>query len=113
MATEIRQQEGVTILEPNGKIVGPAVSELREVILPEIEAADAPRILINFENVNMIDSSGLGALMEARALSSRKNGRIGVTNVGKHIRNLIVLSRIVNQFEHFDSVADAVSELST
>ena len=60
MATEIRQQDGVTIVEPSGKIVGPAVPELREVILPEIEAAEAPRILINFENVNMIDSSGLG-----------------------------------------------------
>ena len=113
MATEVRQQDGVTILEPNGKIVGPSVSELREVILPEIEASDAPRILINFENVNMIDSSGLGALMEARTLASRKNGRIGVTNVGKHIRNLIVLSRIVSLFEHFDNEADAISGLST
>lgn len=113
MATEVRQQDGVTILEPNGKIVGPSVSELREVILPEIESADAPRILINFENVNMIDSSGLGALMEARTLASRKNGRIGVTNVGKHIRNLIVLSRIVSLFEHFDNEADAISGLST
>ena len=113
MATEIRQQDGVTIVEPSGKIVGPSVSELREVILPEIEAADAPRILINFQNVNMIDSSGLGALMEARALASRKSGRIGVTNVGKHIRNLIVLSRIVSHFEHFDSEDAGVSGLST
>ena len=113
MATEIRQQDGITIVEPNGKIVGPSVSELREVILPEIEVSDAPRILINFEHVNMIDSSGLGALMEARALASRKNGRIGVTNVGKHIRNLIVLSRVVSVFEHFDNVADGVLGLST
>ena len=113
MATEIRQQDGITIVQPSGKMLEPAVTELREVILPEIEAADAPRILINFENVNMIDSSGLGALMEARTLASRKNGRIGVTNVGKHIRNLIVLSRIVSLFEHFDSEADAVSGLST
>ena len=113
MATEIRQQDGVTIVEPGGKIVGPSVSELREVILPEIEVSDAPRILINFENVNMIDSSGLGALMEARTLASRKNGRIGVVNVGKHIRNLIVLSRIVSLFEHFDSEADGISGLST
>ena len=113
MATEIRQQDGVTIVEPSGKIVGPSVSELREVILPEIEVSDAPRILINFENVNMIDSSGLGALMEARTLASRKNGRIGVVNVGKHIRNLIVLSRIVSLFEHYDSEADGISGLST
>ena len=28
-----------------------------------------PRVLINFEHVNMMDSSGLGALMEARAIA--------------------------------------------
>ncbi len=113
MATQSRQENNVTILEPSGRIVGPAVSELRQTILPDIEAAETPRILINFENVNMMDSAGLGALMEARALASRKEGRIGVINVGKHIKNLIVLSRIVSLFEHYDSEEEAISALST
>lgn len=113
MATTLRQRENVTILEPSGRIVGPAVSELRQTILPDIEASETPRILINFENVGMMDSSGLGALMEARAIASRKGGRIGVINVGKHIKNLIVLSRIVSLFEHYDSEDEAVSALST
>ena len=113
MATQSRQENNVTILEPSGRIVGPAVSELRQTILPDIEAAETPRILINFENVNMMDSAGLGALVEARALASRKEGRIGVINVGKHIKNLIVLSRIVSLFEHYDSEEEAISALST
>ena len=112
MATQIRKENNVTILEPSGRIVGHAVSELRQTILPDIEASETPRILINFENVNMIDSAGLGALMEARALANRKQGRIGVMNVGKHIKNLIVLSRIVSLFEHFDSEDAAVSALA-
>lgn len=112
MATTIRERGNVTILEPSGRIVGPAVSELRQTILPDIEASETPCILINFENVNMMDSAGLGALMEARALASRKDGRIGVINVGKHIKNLIVLSRIVSLFEHYDSEDEAVSALS-
>ena len=112
MATEIRQQDGITIVEPSGKIVGPAVSELRKVLTAEIEASDTPRILINLEHVNMMDSSGLGSLVEARTRASQKNGRIGVVNVGNHIRNLIVLSRIVSLFEHFDSEADGISGLS-
>ena len=32
MTTKIRQQNGIVILEPNGKIMGPSVSELREAI---------------------------------------------------------------------------------
>ena len=112
VSTQIRKQGDVAILEPNGKIVGPSVLELREAIAPQIETSNAPRILINFENVNMIDSSGLGALMEARALATRKQGRIGVIHVGKHIRNLVVLSRLVSMFEHYDDEDAAVLGLS-
>ena len=112
MSTKIRQQNGIVILEPNGKIMGPAVSELREALSPQIEAYDTPRILINFQHVNRVDSSGLGALMGARAAVARKKGRVGVINVSKQIKNLIVLSRLVSLFEHFDSEAAAVSALS-
>ncbi|MDE0423675.1 STAS domain-containing protein [Candidatus Poribacteria bacterium] len=112
MRTQIRQENGIAILEPNGKIVGPSVTELREVISPQIETSDAPRILINFEKVNKIDGSGLFALMEARATAARKQGRIGVINVGKHIKDLVAVSRIVSLFEHFDSEDAAVSALA-
>ena len=112
MNMQMRQQNGISILEPTGRIVGASVSELREILLPEIEGYETPRILINFANVNKVDSSGLGALMEARAMAHRKNGRIGVINVGKNIRNLLVMSRIVSEFEHFDSEDDAIAALS-
>ena len=112
MSTQIRREGEVAIVEPNGKLVGPSVVELREAIAPQIETYDEPRILINFENVSMIDSSGLGALMEARAITNRKNGRIGVINVGKSIKNLVVLSRLVSMFEHYDDENAAVLGLS-
>ena len=112
MKTQIRQENGIAILEFNGKIVGSSVSELREAITPQIETSDTPRILINFEHVNKIDSSGLIVLMEARVAASQKQGRIGVIHVGKHIKDLVVLSRIVSLFEHFDSEDAAVSALA-
>ena len=113
MATNVRQKNGVTIVEPSGRMVGPGAAELREVLSAQIEASDTPRILINLENVNMIDSSGLGSLMEGRAMAARKEGRIGVINVGNQIRNLLAVSRIVNAFEHFDNEDDAVSGLAS
>lgn len=113
MATIIRQHDGVTILEPNGKIMGGAVSELREAITGQIDATDAPRLLINFEHVSMMDSSGLGTLMGAHVAAKRQGGRIGVINVGKNIKNLIVRSRLVSIFEHYDSEEAAVSALAS
>lgn len=112
MSMQIRRQGNVAILEPSGKLVGPSVVELRKAIAPQIETYDEPRILINFENVSMIDSSGLGALMEARALANRKQGRVGAIHVSKHIKNLVVLSRLVSMFEHYDNEDAAVLGLS-
>ncbi|MXV82151.1 STAS domain-containing protein, partial [Candidatus Poribacteria bacterium] len=100
------------IVEPNGKIMGPAASELWDAISPQIEGSDTPRILINFEHVNKVDSTGLGVMMKARAVVARKKGRVGVINVSKHIGNLIVMSRLVSLFERFDNEAAAVSRLS-
>ena len=112
MATQIRKQDGIAIVEPNGKIVGSSVSKLRAALSPQITFSDKPRILINFEHVNRIDSSGLSALMEARIAATGKKGRIGVINVGKHIKNLVALNWLVNLFEHFDDEETAVSALS-
>ena len=112
MTTKIRQQNGITILEPNGKIMGPSASELREVISQQIETSDAPHILINFKHVNRVDSIGLGVLIGARAAVARKKGRVGIINISRQINSLIVLSRLVSLFERFDSEAVAVSGLS-
>ena len=112
MTTQIRQQNGISILEPSGKIVRSSASELRKVISPQIAASDTPRILINFEHVNKIDSSGLSALMEAHVAATRKKGRIGVIHVGRHIRNIVALNRLVSLFERFDSEDAAVAALS-
>ena len=112
MTTQIRQQNGITILEPSGKLVGTAVLDLRKAMSPQVEGYESPRILINFENVNMIDSSGLGALLQARALANRNNGRIGIINAGKNIKNLVVLSRLVSMFEHYEDEDAAVEALA-
>ena len=42
----------------------------------------------------------------------QKNGRMGVIHVGKHIKNLLVLSRLMSLFEHFDTETEATAALS-
>jgi anti-sigma B factor antagonist len=112
MKTQIREKNGITILEPNGKIMGNSVSEFKKTIAPQIEASNKPRILINLEGVDKMDSSGLGVLIGAYAAAAQKQGRIGIIHVGKNIKNLIVISRLVRLFEHFDTEEAAVSALA-
>lgn len=112
MTTQIRQQDGIVILEPSGRIVGTAASELRKTIVPQIEAHDEPRVVINLQKVHKIDSIGLGVLVEAHIAATKKNGRIGIVHLGKHIRNVVIITRLVHLFEFFHSEDAAVLALS-
>ena len=108
-----RLKGGIPILEPHGKIVGPAVSELRERLALELlDASDAPCFLIDFEYVHKIDSSALGMLVNVHVIAAQLKSRIGIINVGRHIKSLLVLSRLVNIFEHFESEDAAISALT-
>lgn len=113
MATTTRLKGGIPILEPHGKIVGPAVSELREKLALELlGAVNTPCFLINFEHVHKIDSSGLGMLVNVHVIAMQLKSRIGIINIGRHIKNLLVLSRLVNLFEHFESEEAAILALA-
>ena len=113
MSTPIRRQNnGVIIIGPHGKIVGPKVVELREAISPEIKAFDTPLILINLEHTTAMSSSGLGVLIQAYKNVQQKKGRIGIIHISRHISNLLVLSRLTSLLEHFEDEAEAVAALS-
>ena len=113
MTTTTRWKDDIVILAPTGKIIGDAIPALRETMNKQINTTYTPRILINLENVRRMDSSGLGLLVHAHMAVRQRNGHIGVVNVGKHIRNLIVQSRLLCLFEHFDTEDAAIMALSS
>ena len=84
-------QGGVPILHPHGKIVGAGVSTFREKLAVWIDDTNTSSVLIDFTEVRKIDSSALGMLVNMHALAEGHDTRIGLINVGKHIKNLLVL----------------------
>lgn len=113
MATQVRHENGVVIIEPHGKLnKDPNIRDFQESILPEVKAYDVPRILINFAYARRMSSSGLSVLMQAYTIAKHKQGRIGVIHAGRHINNLLVLSRLSSLFERFDDEEDAVAQLA-
>ena len=114
MAIDVIQKDGVVVLKPSGKLIGSAVSELRRTIDNELPSGgENPRLLIDFGDVSMMDSSGLGTLMGTHVSIVKRGGRIGIINVGTNIKNLIVRSRLISTFEHFASENEAVTALTS
>ncbi len=114
MLAELRQKEGLLIIRPTGRMVGAANIELKQQISKEIEEyPELPKVIFNLEAVTRMDSTGLGTLVSVHVSISRKGKRTAIVGAGTHIRNLLVLGRLMSVFESYDSEEEAIAALTT
>ena len=113
MAITVSEKEGVVIFRLSGRIITPAVKEVSETVEEALAVhSSPPRLLFDFKEVTGMDSSGLGVLMKIYSEIHPQGGKIAVINVNKHVKNLIVMARLITVFKSFESEDDAVAALS-
>ncbi len=109
MAITQSERDGVFIFKLDGRIIAPDVQELTDVVQNTLsQANDSPKLVFDFKDVTSMDSSGLGALMRIYADIHPLGGTIAVINVNKHVKNLIVMARLITVFRNFESEDEAV-----
>jgi anti-sigma B factor antagonist len=106
---EHREREGVVILDLNGRItVGDAAATMREK-LSELSAAGSRNFILNLNEVDYIDSTGLGALVVCFTSLRRMGGRLKLENLNRRNVELLVLTKLTTVFEIFNDETDAVN----
>ncbi len=112
MEITVSEKEEVLIFRLSGRIISPGVREVSETVKAALAGYPSPpRLLFDFKEVTGMDSSGLGVLMKVYADIYPREGRIAVINVNKHVKNLIVMARLITVFESFESEDDAIAAL--
>ncbi|MBC8459277.1 MAG: STAS domain-containing protein [Deltaproteobacteria bacterium] len=111
MDVKIREVDGVTILDVQGRIMGSDSLELKSIIDQVIasKAEGEAKLLLNLAKVPMMDSSGLGVVVAAYTSVQRKKGRVALLNLGRSTRQLIVMAKLMTIFETYDNEDDAVA----
>ena len=112
MAITVSERDGVHIFKLEGRIIAPDVQEFNDTIqntLKQIEGT--PKLVFDFKDVTGMDSSGLGVLMKIYADIHPRDGTIAVINVNKHVKNLIVMARLITVFRNFESEEEAIWSL--
>ncbi len=112
MAITQLERDGVIIFKLNGRIISPDVQELSDTVQHALAGMnDPPKLIFDFKDVTGMDSSGLGALMKIYADIQPRGGSIAVINVNKHVKNLIVMARLITVFRNFENEDEAVRAL--
>ncbi len=112
MAITVSEREGVVIFRLTGRIIAPGIEEVSETLSETLAVRASPvKLVFDFKGVTALDSSGLGALMKVYSDIQPHGGEIAVINVNKHVKNLIVMARLITVFKSYENEEDAVAAL--
>ena len=89
------------VIQPSGILDGSKAAEFRREISDS--AANGTTILIDFQNVSFMDSSGLGALVLARKAVLAAGAQLCVCSLNNQVRMLFELTSMDQAFKVFTS----------
>lgn len=102
-----RQVGSVIVLDLAGKLTSDSAARLKDKVA-SLLFQDQKQIVMNLAELTYMDSAGLGEMVASHSTASRQGGRLKLTNVGKRIEDLLVLTRLLTVFDVHDSEEEAV-----
>ena len=111
MPLEITQREvnGIYLLALKGRLVLGQESSGVLTMVDNLLTSGATRIVINLEQVNYVDSAGLGALIEMQRKTKAKGGSLKLCNLGPNLRQALEIARLLPIFETWPTETAAVA----
>jgi anti-sigma B factor antagonist len=101
----------IVTFEFSGKIMGGDQTTLFHGKVHEYLNLNKKKIILDFAKVDWINSVGIGMLVSAYTSVKNAKGRLALVNIDK-IENILVLTRLITLFEHYDTSNDARKALS-
>ena len=109
MKITTRNKEGVTIVELDGKLtIGEGDVRLREEIADLLDQG-SKKILLDLEQTQMMDSSGLGELVRCRATADRHGATVKLLHAEDKVHKALEMTRLIGVFETYDDEIDALA----
>jgi anti-sigma B factor antagonist len=108
---EIIQSEtnGIYLLTLKGRLVLGQESNGLRTTIDKLLSSGATRIVVGLEQVNSVDSAGIGALIEIHRKTKAKGGRLMLAHLGPKLRQALEIARLLTMFETYATEADAAA----
>jgi anti-sigma B factor antagonist len=100
--------DGLTVVWLDGRIVlGEETGSLRETVKDLIDHGKK-KLILNMNNVTMIDSAGLGALVAAYSSTRSGGASLRLCHLGVKFNELLQITKLFTLFEVYNTQADAI-----
>ncbi|MEQ9668784.1 STAS domain-containing protein [Coleofasciculus sp. G2-EDA-02] len=93
----------LSIVRPTGQVNASNAVELDRQLKSAILSDRYSTVLVDMEQVESLDSAGLGILVSALRLAQQRNQRFSICRVGDSVRIIFELTQLDQAMEIFDS----------
>ncbi len=109
MIIQMRIIGDVRILDCSGQIrLGEGTMAVRNAVRDALDSG-TKKIILNLEEVNYIDSSGVGELMRTYTSVLNQGGQLKLLHLTKRIRELLAITKLLTIFDVFDDERAALA----
>lgn len=108
MKFSYREEDDVTIVEPQGKIMGGPDARLLHERLYELIDQGKKKVVIDLFRVNWMNSSGLGILIGSLISLRNNGGNLKLARATERIKNLLQITKLDAVFDSYDTVEEAI-----
>jgi anti-sigma B factor antagonist len=110
MELKVRKFSSTYIIDVNGEMDLYNSYKLKELVLKMIEKK-IDKFIINLENVDYIDSSGIGALIFICSHIKKVNMKLQITNIHGSVKKVIELTKLMGYFPISNNIEQAISKI--
>jgi len=107
-----REESGIVVLEPKGKIMGGPDATILHDQLHELIGQGKRKVVIDLSRVEWMNSTGLGILISGLTTLRNNGGELKLARVTDKIESLLTITKLITVFENFDEVDEAVKSFS-
>jgi anti-sigma B factor antagonist len=108
LGLKVEERGDVAVLAVSGEVDVATVPRLREQ-LHGLVASGTPRIVVDLDAVDFLDSTGLGVLVGALKRVRANGGELALVCTAPRIRKVFEVTGLTKVFALFDSVDEAAS----
>lgn len=101
----------IVVLTVSGKIMGGDETTMFHGKIHEYIQLNKKKFVIDLTKVDWMNSVGLGMLISSLTTVKNSGGRLVLGNIAK-IEQILVITRLVSVFEHYDTREAAIKALS-
>lgn len=107
-----RVENGICIVSIEGNIALDGVNEAKAFLKTHLENDALKGLLINFDQVNFIDSSGIGLIVSIFKTQQQKSSKFGLCNLSKKNEEIFSITRLNKILNIYGTESEAMKDMA-